>query len=66
MYNQKTWTTDELVTAADLNNMESGIAANDTAIPVAATESNGTISFENSSGATLFSIELPLYDGGVS
>lgn len=64
-YPQHAWTTGEVVTAEKLNNMEGGIAANDTAIPASATEASGTITFKNASGTTLFTVSLPIYDGSV-
>ena len=64
MYAQHVWTTGELVTAEKLNNIEGGVAANDTAIPASATESSGTITFKNASGTTLFTVSLPIYNGG--
>lgn len=73
-YTKKTWANNDVITAAGLNNIENGVAANDTAvtttlpatIPASASESGGTISFKNSGGTTLFTVALPVYSGGVS
>ena len=50
----------------NLNNMEQGIADNNVAIPTQAEVSSGSIVFKNGNNTTVFSVTLPVYDGGVS
>jgi hypothetical protein len=66
MYEQKTWVNGELVTDTKLNHMEQGIADNNVAIPTQAEVSSGSIVFKNGNNTTVFSVALPVYDGGVS
>lgn len=66
MYTPKTWTDGEILEASEMNNIETGIYNNNVAIPTQATESAGVITFKNESGNTVFTVALPLYDGGVS
>ena len=66
MYEQKTWVNGELVTDTKLNHMEQGIADNNVAIPTQAEVSSGSIVFKNGNNTTVFSVTLPVYDGGVS
>lgn len=65
-YVKTTWANGDIITATKLNNMETGISNNDTAIATSASISSGTISFKNGSGTTLFTVALPVYNGGVS
>lgn len=66
MYEQKTWVNGELVTDTKLNHMEQGIADNNVAIPTQASVESGSIVFKNGNNTTVFSVALPVYDGGVS
>lgn len=79
-YSKTTWADGDVITAAKLNNAENGIEANAAAITAAdaaiaaiaadvaesATVTNGSIVFKNGSGTTLFSVALPVYNGGVA
>lgn len=81
-YTRTTWADGDVITAAKLNNEEAGIEANDQAITVlqtavagkagtdtvaaSAAVSNGSIVFKNGSETTLFSVALPVYNGGVA
>ncbi len=66
MYEQKTWVNGELVIDTKLNHMEQGIADNSVDIPTQAEVSGGSIVFKNGNNTTVFSVALPVYDGGVS
>lgn len=65
-YTKTTWADGDVITATKLNNAETGIKNNDTAIPTSASVSNGAIVFKNNASTTLFSVSLPVYNGGVS
>lgn len=81
-YIRNTWADGDVITSAKLNNEEAGIEANDQAITAlqtavagkagtdtvaaSAAMSSGSIVFKNESGTTLFSVALPVYDGGVA
>lgn len=81
-YTKTTWNDGDVITAVKLNNEEAGIEANDQAITAlqtavagkagtdtvaaSAVVSSGSIVFKNGSGTTLFSVALPVYDGGVA
>lgn len=52
--------------ASAANAAAAAAAASVASIPASASESGGVITFKNSSGASLFTVSLPLYDGGVS
>ena len=65
MYNQYPWTNGEVVNADKLNHIESGIYTNSAAIPASTTVSAGVITIKNEAGTALFTITLPLYNGGV-
>ena len=70
-YNKNTWQDGDIITSSGLNNMENGIESNDTAItdletviPASASVSDSTMSFKNSEGDTLFSVNVPGGGGG--
>ena len=73
-YTKKTWANNDVITAAGLNNMENGIAANDTAvtttlpatIPASGAVSDNTLALKNSGGTTLFEVELPEQPSGIT
>lgn len=72
-YVKTTWQNGDTITAAKLNNLESGVEANDTAAiqlkddlaQSASIDSSGLISFKNSDSQTVFTLQLPIYNGGV-
>lgn len=66
MYEQKTWVNGELVTDTKLNHMEQGIADNSVAVPTQASVESGSIVFKNGNNTTVFTVTLPVYNGGVS
>ena len=61
-YTKKTWTNGELLDATKMNHIEDGIYNNSV---VQASVSNGTATFANAEGETVFTLDLPLYEGGV-
>ena len=72
-YNKTTWANGDVITAQKLNNAENGIAANDEEITglksdlstSASIDSSGIISFKNEDDTTVFTLQLPIYNGGV-
>ena len=65
-YTPTNWQNGDVITASGLNNMEQGISSNDTAIgdleeaiPASASVADSTMSFKNSEGDTLFSVNVP-------
>lgn len=72
-YTKTTWSNGDVISAAKLNNAEGGIEANDLAISdlksdlaqSASIDSSGLISFKNDSNVTVFTLQLPIYNGGV-
>ncbi|MBR2554292.1 MAG: hypothetical protein IKE94_05455 [Aeriscardovia sp.] len=72
-YNKTTWANGDVITAQKLNNAENGIAANAEEITglksdlaqSASIDSSGLISFKNDSNVTVFTLQLPIYNGGV-
>ena len=73
-YTKTTWANGDVITAEKLNNAEGGIEANDQAIDglkddiaqSASIDSGGLITFKNSDNTAVFTLQLPLYNGGVS
>lgn len=61
-YTKHNWTTGETITSANLNHAETGIY---NATITTTTVTSGVIDFKNGSGTTVFSVTLPLYNGGV-
>lgn len=72
-YNKTTWANGDVITAQKLNNAENGIAANAEEITglkrdlstSASIDSSGIISFKNEDDTTVFTLQLPIYNGGV-
>ena len=73
-YTKTTWVNGDVISAAKLNNAENGIEANDQAIDglkddiatSASISSGGLITFKNSDNTAVFTLQLPVYNGGVS
>lgn len=61
-YAKKVWLNGELIDAEKLNHIENGIYNNTV---TQTTISNSTVTFSNSDGDPVFTLELPLYNGGV-
>ena len=72
-YNKTTWANGDVITAQKLNNAENGIAANDEEITglkddlstSASIDGTGLITFKNDDNQTTFTLQLPVYNGGV-
>lgn len=72
-YSKTTWANGDVITAEKLNNIESGIEENDSSVSdlksdlstSASIDSGGLISFKNDDNVTVFTLQLPLYNGGV-
>lgn len=72
-YTKTTWSNGDVITAAKLNNLEDGTEANDLEISdlksdlstSASIDGTGLITFKNDDNQTTFTLQLPVYNGGV-
>ena len=62
-YTKNTWSNGDVITKTKLDNIENGIYDN---AVTQTSESAGVISFKNGAGATVFTVTLPVYNGGNS
>ena len=62
-YTKQTWSNGDVITKSKLDHIEDGIYDN---VATQSSESGGVISVKNAGGTTLFTISLPVYNGGVS
>lgn len=62
-YIKQTWSNGDVITKSKLDHIEDGIYDN---AATQSSESGGVISVKNAGGTTLFTITLPVYNGGVS
>lgn len=62
-YTKNTWNNGDTITKTKLDNIENGIYDN---AVTQTSESSGVISFKNAAGTTVFTVTLPVYNGGVS
>lgn len=62
-YTKNTWSNGDVITKTKLDNIENGIYDN---AVTHTSESAGVISFKNGAGTTVFTVTLPVYNGGVS
>lgn len=62
-YTKNTWNNGDTITKTKLDNIENGIYDN---AVTQTSESSGVISFKNAAGITVFTVTLPVYNGGVS
>ena len=66
MYFKQTWNNGDVITSAKMNHIEDGIENVDNSVPTDAfVNSSGLMTFSNGM-TTLFTVQLPLYNGGVS
>lgn len=66
MYFKQTWNNGDVITSAKMNHIEDGIENADKSVPTDAfVNSSGLMTFSNGM-TTLFTVQLPLYNGGVS
>lgn len=66
MYFKQTWNNGDVITSAKMNHIEDGIENVDNSVPnFALVNSSGLMTFMNGM-TTLFTVQLPLYNGGVS
>lgn len=66
MYFKQTWNNGDVITSAKMNHIEDGIKSVDNSVPTfALVNSSGLMTFSNGM-TTLFTVQLPLYNGGVS
>lgn len=56
-------TVDSALSTSSTNPVQNKVITN--ALPASASISSGVISYKNSSGTTLFTVTLPLYNGGI-
>lgn len=63
MFNKRQWQDGEVVDGAKMNDLEDRIYDN---VISQTSESDGVISFKNGDGDTVFTVTLPIYNGGVS
>lgn len=62
-YTKNTWNNGDTITKTKLDNIENGIYNN---AVTQTSEASGVISFKNAGGTTVFTVTLPVYNGGVS
>lgn len=62
-YTKNTWNNGDTITKTKLDNIENGIYDN---AVTQTSESSGVILFKNAAGTTVFTVILPVYNGGVS
>lgn len=66
MYFKQTWNNGDVITSAKMNHIEDGIKSVDNSVPTfALVNGSGLMTFMNGE-TTLFTVQLPLYNGGVS
>ena len=66
MYIKQTWNNGDVITSAKMNHIEDGIENVEKSTPTSAiVNSSGLMTFRNGM-TTLFTVQLPLYNGGVS
>lgn len=56
-------TVDSALSTSSTNPVQNAVITNN--LPASASISSGVISYKNSSGTTLFTVTLPLYNGGI-